>query len=246
MKFGNNNNKTMSNLMYGRNPALSYMDNKKVTKVYLQTGFSDAKILKAIKDQNIKTEYVDQRKLQELSNNGNHQGIVCEIEEYRYSSINEIVEVAKKQNDPIVLILDGIEDPHNLGAILRSADAFNVAGVILKDRNQVQINMTVAKVSTGAINHVKVAQVSNLNNAIEQLKKNGFWIYAADGLGKDNYNDLKYDGPVGLIMGSEGFGISRLLLSNSDFVLKIPMYGHVNSLNVSVATGILLSRIRNK
>ena len=115
----------------------------------------------------------------------------------------------------------------------------------MKSRNQVEVNATVFKVSTGAINYVKVAQVSNLNNAIKKLKENGYWVYAADGSGKEEYQKQDYSGSVALIVGSEGFGISRLLLENSDIVMKIPMTGHVNSLNVSVATGILLARIRN-
>ena len=136
--------------------------------------------------------------------------------------------------------------PHNFGAILRSADAFGVDGVIIKSRNQVPLNMTVAKVSTGAIEYVKVAEVNNIVSAINKLKENGFWIYTADGSGKDNYETLDYSGPTALVVGSEGHGASRLVMENSDFIIKIPMKGHVNSLNVSVSVGILLSRIVNK
>ena len=191
-------------------------------------------------------KYVDIETLNKMSHNGNHQGIIVETYPHEYSSFDEILKSVKDKEQPLILILDEIEDPHNFGAILRSADAFGVDGVIVKSKNQVPLNSTVAKVSTGAIEYVKVTQVSNLNNVIKTLKDNGFWIYAADGSGKDDYQKVDYSGPVALIVGSEGRGISQLVMKNSDFIIKIPMIGHVNSLNVSVSTGILLSRIRNK
>jgi 23S rRNA (guanosine2251-2'-O)-methyltransferase len=141
------------------------------------------------------------------------------------------------------LILDGIEDPQNFGAILRSVDAFGVDGVIIKKRNEVPLNATVAKVSTGAINWVKVAMVSNLSQAIQTLKDHGYWIVASDGSGKQDYDTVDYKSPIGLVVGSEGFGIAPLVLKNSDFIVKIPMTGHVNSLNASVASAILISEI---
>ena len=143
-------------------------------------------------------------------------------------------------------MLDGIEDPHNLGAILRSADAFGVDGVIIKSRGGVGLNGTVAKVSTGAISYVKVAEVNNLTKAALKLKDAGYWIVESDGSASLSYDEVDYHCPICLVVGSEGFGISRLLLSKADFVVKIPMKGHVNSLNASVATGILLSLISLK
>ena len=181
-----------------------------------------------------------------MSGSGNHQGIIVEVAPHEYSTVAEIIKSCKGKEQPLVLILDEIEDPQNFGAILRSADAFGVDGVIIKSKNQVPLNWTVAKVSTGAIEYVKVAQVPNLSNVIKELKENGFWVYAADGSGKDSYEKMNYEGAVALIVGSEGRGISQLVMKNSDFIIKIPMSGHVNSLNVSVSTGILLSRIRNK
>ena len=143
-----------------------------------------------------------------------------------------------------MVLLDGINDPHNLGAILRSCDVFGVCGVIMPKHNQVMLNATVAKTSAGAINFVPVALVSNLNNAINTLKENGFWIVASDGSGKDNFQEVKYDFPTALVVGSEGQGVSQLVLKNSDFIVKIPMYGKVNSLNASVAAGIFLAEIK--
>ena len=151
---------------------------------------------------------------------------------------------ANKQEKPLIVILDGINDPHNLGAILRCGDVFNVTGVLIPKHNQVPLNATVAKTSAGAINYVPVALVGNLNQTIEKLKENGFWIVSTDGSGSYNYQDLKYDFKVALVIGSEGQGVSRLVLNNSDYVVKIPQFGHVNSLNASVAAGILLAKIR--
>ena len=233
------------NYVYGRIPALNAIANNKAIKVYLQKGFSDDRILKEIRHKKIEHSFVEIAKLDELSKKGNHQGIVIEAKPFEYSDLNSIISYSKKQEKPLILILDEIEDPHNFGAIIRSADAFSVDGIIIKSHNQVLVTPVVSKVSTGAIEYMRIAQVSNISNAINKLKENGYWIYAADGSGKDNYQDIKYDGPTVLIVGSEGRGISKLVLDNSDFIIKIPMQGHVNSLNVSVATGILLSRIRN-
>ena len=246
MKIGNQKSKTSLNFIYGRLPSLNCLSTSKVKSVYLQNGFSDEKILDAISKKGIKPKYVDLGTLNRMSGNGNHQGIIVETLPHEYSSLEEIIKCSKDKKQPLILILDEIEDPQNFGAILRSADAFSVDGVIIKSKNQVPLNWTVAKVSTGAIEYVKVAQVSNLNNVIKVLKENGFWIYAADGSGKDSYEKVDYSGPVALVVGSEGRGISQLVMKNSDFIIKIPMTGHVNSLNVSVSTGILLSRIRNK
>ena len=235
-----------TNYAYGRLPALNSLSQNKAVKAFVQKGFSDERILKLLDEKHIPFSFVDIARLNELSHHGNHQGIVLEIKPFEYSDLNSIISKSKYSEHPLVLILDEIEDPHNFGAIIRSCDAFGVDGIIIKSKNQVPVNMTVAKVSTGAIDYVRIAQVSNISNAIQKLKDNGFWIYSADGSGTDDYNSVNYDGPVALVVGSEGRGISRLVLDNSDFIIKIPMKGHVNSLNVSVATGILLSRIRNK
>ena len=233
------------NYVYGRIPALNVITNNKALNAYLQKGFSDEKILKAIKEHKINFCFVEISKLDELSNHGNHQGVVLETKPFEYSDLNSIINYSKKQDKPLILILDEIEDPHNFGAIIRSADAFGVDGIIIKSHNQVLVTPVVSKVSTGAIEFMRIAQVSNISNAINKLKDNGYWVYAADGSGSTNYQDVKFDGPTVIIVGSEGKGISKLVLENSDVIIKIPMQGHVNSLNVSVATGILLSRIRN-
>ncbi len=245
MKYGTASPKSNANLIYGRIPVRSSIEAKKANKLLVQKGFQDESLLKLARDNNLPIEFVEQSVLASLSRNGNHQGVIALVQDYQYATLDEIINGCQGKKQPLILILDEIEDPHNLGAIIRSCDAFGVDGIILKNRNQVQINMTVVKVSTGAIDHVKICQVSNVSNAIRVLKSNGFWIYASDGSAKLDYDKVKYDGPTALIVGSEGNGISRLVLENSDFVVKIPMLGHVNSLNVSVATGILLSNIRS-
>lgn len=246
MKNGKNHSGNSLNFVFGRLPALNCITNNKILNVYLQKGFSDKNIDLEIAKKGLKPKFVDLDTLNKMSHGGNHQGIIVEAVPREYSSVEEILKSAKGKKQPLILILDEIEDPQNFGAILRSADAFSVDGVIVKSKNQVPLNWTVAKVSTGAIEYVKVAQVSNLNNVIQVLKDNGFWIYAADGSATKSYENLDYSGSVALIVGSEGRGISQLVMKNSDFIIKIPMTGHVNSLNVSVSTGILLSRIRNK
>jgi len=246
MKNGNKFNNSSVELVYGRLPSLNALSQNKVKVIYLQKEFKDDKILDEIHKSNISPKYLDANALNDMVRGGNHQGIVVEVAPHKYSSLDEIINCSKKSEHPLILILDEIEDPHNFGAILRSADAFGVDGVIIKSRNQVPLNMTVAKVSTGAIEYVKVAIVNNLVAAINKLKENNFWIYTADGSGKDDYETLDYSGPTAVVVGSEGHGVSRLVMENSDFIIKIPMKGHVNSLNVSVSVGILLSRIVNK
>ena len=220
-------------LVYGKN-ILKEIDKKRIKKVYC----ARKEYLDYLQNNKIHYEFTDINRLNKMVS-GLHQGIVIDVFDYEYKTLNDVV-------GDFVVMLDHIEDPHNFGAIIRSADAFGVDGIIIKDRNQADVTPTVYKVSTGAIEHVRIAKVSNLSNVIKVLKKNGFWIYAAAGEGAEEYHKQNYNGKNAIIVGNEGVGISKLVRENSDFIIKIPMIGHVNSLNVSVATGILLSRIRNK
>ncbi|MDY0177893.1 MAG: 23S rRNA (guanosine(2251)-2'-O)-methyltransferase RlmB [Bacilli bacterium] len=235
----------MATLIYGRNTVRAALVSSKTKNIYVSTSFNDKKLLALAQKEGITIKVVSNQILDAMVK-GTHQGIVAEVERYEYSSLDDIIRESKKVTRPIVLLLDGINDPGNFGAILRSCDAFGVSGVIIKKHGQVMLNATVAKTSTGAINYVKVAMVTNLSQAIERLKKENFWIVSSEGGSDTNYQDLKYDFPVALVIGSEGEGISPLLIKRSDFVVKIPMKGHVNSLNASVATGILLSYINIK
>ncbi len=231
------------NIIFGRNPVKEALRSNRVKSIYLANNFSFSEILSLIE---MKKVPVITKTMKELDNmcDGVHQGVAAIIKDYEYFSLDSVLERAKKQEKPLIVILDGINDTHNLGAILRCADVFNVTGVIIPKHNQVPLNATVAKTSAGAISYVPVVLVNNLNQAIDRLKKEGFWVVATDGSGQTNYQDLKYDFNVALVIGSEGKGVSKLVLQNSDYIVKIPQYGHVNSLNASVATGILLAKIR--
>ena len=235
----------MSLYIYGKNPCISSIKEGNIKKVYLINGFQDVKILNLLKYKKITPIYLKQNEMDKLVGAKNNQGIIVELNEIKKYTLDDIIEASKIKNS-FVIVLDGIEDPHNFGAILRVADAFGALGVIIKTRGQVTLNATVAKVSTGAFQHVKLVEVSNLNNALEYLKKNGFWVVSTDGDAKTFYQDLKYDFNVALVVGSEGFGISNLILRNSDFVVKIDMKGHVNSLNASNATAVVASYIALK
>lgn len=233
-------------LICGRNSVKEAIRTDRVKRIMLNNGFHDHEILQLIEEKKISFVFVNPKELDRLSNAMVHQGIVAEIKPYLYSSLEEIIYLSKKVDYPIVIILDGINDSHNFGAILRSAEIFGATGVIISKHHQVPLNATVGKTSAGAINYVPVAQVNNLTNAISKLKENGFWIVSSDGSGESNYDDISYDFPTVLVIGSEGEGVSRLVLKNSDYIVKIPMSGEVNSLNASVAAGILMSEINRQ
>ena len=231
------------NLIYGKNPVIEAIRAKKTIKVFLTSNFNDQKILSLIKENKINFVTVNPNEMDKMANNGVHQGIAAELKPYQTVSLEEIIHKAKNKEKKIIVMLDGIEDPHNLGAILRSADVFEASGIILPKHNSVTLNATVAKTSAGAINYVPVSVVNNLNQAIKTLKEEGYWIVSTDGSATISYSSIKYDFPVVVVIGSEGKGVSALVLKNSDYIVKIPQFGHVNSLNASVAAGILLAEV---
>lgn len=227
--------------VYGKNTVREYiLNNKNVLKIIANNKSND--LINLAKSKGISTQIVDNAYLDKLVS-GRHQGIVAQIKDFKYYNLEDITcDMDKKY--PFVLMLDGLEDPHNLGAILRTCDACLVDGVIICKNRSVRLNDTVAKVSTGAIDYVKVVEVTNLTNTIKELKKKGFWIVGAEAMEESRYYDqLKYDMPVCLVVGSEGRGISELVRKNCDFLVKIPMYGHVNSLNASVSCSVLIYEI---
>lgn len=232
-------------LIYGRNTVESYLKDKnnKAKKLWLLNSRASQKYADLAKAQNLPYELVNKSKLDSLSK-GNHQGIVLEIEAISYVSLEKIMN-KKKHN--LIVICDQIEDPHNLGAILRTSDAVGVDGVIIPKHRSVGLNATVGKVSTGAMNTVDVHQATNLVQSIKELKENGYWIVAAENsIDAVSYDEFPVDMPIALVVGSEGKGISRLVLESSDIKTTIPMRGTVNSLNVSVAAAILLYEIQRK
>lgn len=232
------------NIIYGRNAVREALMTNRVLKVFISNTFHDQSIIKILHDKVIPQIVKSNNELNELAEGGVHQGIIASIKPYEYVSLDKILNSCKKVEKPILVLLDGVVDPHNLGAILRCCDIFGVNGLLIGKHDQVGLNSTVAKTSAGAINYVPVAQVGNLVQTIETLKENGFWIVAADGNCDKSYLDIKYDFPTVLIIGNEGDGISKLVLKHSDFIVKIPMYGKVNSLNASVAAGIFLAQIK--
>ena len=237
----------MKNFIFGKNTIANALEhNDSLKRILVSSSFKDDRIFKFLKSKKVQYRVVSPSEISRLVGNVNHQGVIAEIEEYKYISLEELIK--KNQNNPnsLLVLLDGIEDPHNLGAILRSVDAFGANGVIIGANRQVGLNSTVAKVSTGAIEYVDTCMVTNLNQTIQKLKEEGYWVVASDGEAKLDYREVNYNNmKTVLIIGSEGFGVSKLLLKNSDFVVKIPMVGHVNSLNASVACAIFLAQIHS-
>ena len=232
------------NLIFGRNPVKEALRANKVLKVFIVNNFSNKDINLLLQDKKPVIRVITSSEMDSKAH-GVHQGIMAEVKPYEYSDLDSMIRKSRQVEVPIIVILDGINDTHNLGAILRSCDVFNVTGVVMPKHNQVPLNATVAKSSAGAINFVPVALVGSMQQTLQKLKDNGFWIVSTDGSAKIDYGQIKYDFPVALVIGSEGKGVSQLIIKNSDYVVKIPQYGHVNSLNASVAAGILLAKIRN-
>lgn len=231
------------NLLIGRNPVSEAMKaGRPIDKILFQKdvqGSARALISKA-KDEGLQIQFVDKIVLDKLAPGRPHQGVAAYVAAHTYVGVEEILEAAKKKGeDPLVVILDGLEDPHNLGAILRSCDGAGAHGVIIPSRRSVSLTETVAKASAGAIEYVPVAKTGNLSQTIELLKKKGLWIASVD-MDGENYSSANLSGPLAIIIGGEGSGVSRLLREKSDYIVSIPMKGHVNSLNASNAAAIVL------
>ena len=241
----------ISDQVEGRNSVLELLESDNdINKLYVQSGEKHGAIIKIIakaKEKKIVISEIDKNKLDQMSETHNHQGVIAIVPPYNYSSVEEILELAKSKNEkPFVIICDGIEDPHNLGSIIRTAECVGAHGVIIPKRRSAAVNATVNKTSAGAVAYVKVARVTNLNDTIKELQDNGVWIYGTDMDGTDNYNEVKYDSGVGIVVGSEGFGMSRLVKENCDFLIRIPMAGKINSLNASVSASIVMYEVMNQ
>ena len=226
-------------LVYGRNVAKEILNkDKKVQKIILQESFDDKEINSLIEKSNFPVEYAPKYKMDHLSN-GNHQGIILNIPDYKYLQLSEILE-----DSNFVVILDHLEDPHNLGAIIRTCEAAGVDGIILPKDRQVQVNSTVMKTSVGTLDQVRLVSVTNIANTIKELKDNGFWVVGTALSDKSvDYRSVDYSGKIALVIGNEGAGMSQLVEKSCDYVVKIPMYGTTNSLNASVAAGIMIYEI---
>lgn len=221
--------------IYGKNVALETIETKKkINRVFLMRNFKDQEVLNSLKKINVEIRYIDKKQMDKMVN-GNHQGIILSVPDFKYNDIDELLE---KEN-PLLVILDHIEDPHNLGAIIRTCEAAGIDGIIIPKDRSVSVNPTVIKVSTGAIDYIKIAQVTNLNNTIRYLKKQGFWIVGTD-MDGEIYSNIDYTGKCAIVIGNEGAGLSRMVRENCDFIASIPMNGKTNSLNASVAAGIII------
>ena len=231
----------------GRNAVLeAFRSGKTIDKLFILDGCQDGPIKSSVREAK-KTDaiinYVDKERLDRLAGTGHHQGVVAIGAAYEYAEVDDILASAKeKGEDPFIFILDEIEDPHNLGAIIRTANLAGAHGVIIPKRRAVGLTATVAKTSAGAINYTPVAKVTNISQTIEELKKQGLWFVCADMGGETMYN-LNLKGPIGLVIGNEGNGVSRLVKDKCDFIASIPMKGDIDSLNASVAAGVLAYEI---
>lgn len=231
----------------GRNAVLeAFRSGKTIDKLFILDGCQDGPIKSIVREAK-KTDaiinYVDKERLDRLAGTGHHQGVVAIGAAYEYAEVEDILATAKeKGEDPFIFILDEIEDPHNLGAIIRTANLAGAHGVIIPKRRAVGLTATVAKTSAGAINYTPVAKVTNISQTIEELKKQGLWFVCADMGGETMYN-LNLKGPIGLVIGNEGNGVSRLVKDKCDFIASIPMKGDIDSLNASVAAGVLAYEI---
>lgn len=231
------------NRLEGRNAVLeAFRSGRTVDKVYLQTNLHDGMIMTIAREARKAgciISYVPKERLNQMSQTGSHQGVIAIVASYEYSTVEDILARAEEKGEkPFLLLLDGIEDPHNLGAIIRTANQAGVHGIIIPKHRAVGLTAVVAKASAGAINYTPVAKVTNLANTIDQLKEKGIWFACADMDGTSMYQaDLK--GPLGIVIGNEGEGVSRLVSEKCDFHVTIPMKGDIDSLNASVAAGIL-------
>ena len=229
-------------IVYGRNVAFEYLKNykKDIRKIIIQDGFNDKKLLSALENTKFDVIYKDKRYMDDLSK-GVHQGIILDVMDYQYTPLNDLL----KSDAQFVVILDHLEDPHNFGAIIRTSEAALVDAIIIPQDREVQVNSTVMKTSAGALAKMNICRVTNLVQTINKLKDDGFWIVGTAMDGTD-YRQIDYSGKIALVVGNEGNGMSRLVRESCDFVASIPMRGEINSLNASVATGIMIYEVVRK
>lgn len=246
-EMNENYEESKSLVIEGRNAVLEALrSGKPMDKLYVLDGCQDGPIrtiVREAKKHDVILQFVTKERLNQLSETGKHQGVIAHAAAYEYAQVEDMLELAKSRGeDPFIFLLDNIEDPHNLGAIIRTANLAGAHGVIIPKRRAVGLTATVARTSAGALNYTPIARVTNLKKTVEELKKQGLWFVCADMDGTVMY-DLDLKGPIGLVIGNEGEGVSRLMKENCDFVAGIPMKGDIDSLNASVAAGVLAYEI---
>ena len=244
-EFANN---AREDVIEGRNAVIEALKSDRTIEFLIiakgTTEGSISKIIALAKEKKIVIKEADRRKLDTYSQTGSHQGVIAIVTPYNYCEVQDILDLAQKKNeDPFIVVLDEIEDPHNLGSIVRTAELCGAHGIIIPKRRNVGITQVVYKSSVGAIEHMKVAKVTNINVVLDQLKDLGIWVYGADMHGKQYSYETSFSGPCALVIGSEGKGMSKLTTSKCDMLVKIPMVGKINSLNASVAGGIMMYEI---
>lgn len=243
----NENRKVNENVIEGRNAVLeAFRSGKPVDKLFVLDGCQDGPvrtIVREAKKHDTLLQFVDKERLHQLSETGRHQGVIAYVAAYEYAEVEDMLELAKERGeDPFLIILDGIEDPHNLGAIIRTANLAGAHGVIIPKRRAAGLTATVVKTSAGALHYTPVAKVTNIARTMEELKEKGLWFVCADMDGEVMYR-LNLTGAIGLVIGNEGEGVSRLVKEKCDFIAGIPMKGDIDSLNASVAAGVLAYEI---
>ncbi len=237
--------KTFDDQVEGRNSVLELLESgKDINKIFVTRGEKHGsinKILAIAKERKIIVIEKDKKQMEEMAQQENYQGVIAIVPPFEYVEIEDIINTAKERNeDPFILILDGIEDPHNLGSIIRTAETAGVHGIIIPKRRAASVNSTVNKTSAGAVEHIKIARVTNISDAIETLKQAGLWICGTDVETQKYYYNQDLTGPLGIVIGNEGKGIGEKVKKNCDFLVKIPMKGKVQSLNAAVSTGIVV------
>ena len=242
---GDKEEKTFDDQVEGRNAVLELLESgKDINKIFVTRGEKHGSINKIIaiaKERKIIIVGKDKRQMEQMAQNENYQGVIAIVPPFEYCKIEDILDRAKElKEDPFILILDGIEDPHNLGSIIRTAETAGVHGIIIPKRRAASVNSTVNKVSAGAVQYMKIARVTNITDTIEKLKGNGLWICGTDINTDKYYYNQDLTGPLGIVIGNEGSGMSEKVKKNCDFLVKIPMKGKITSLNASVSTGIVI------
>ncbi|MBC8061811.1 MAG: 23S rRNA (guanosine(2251)-2'-O)-methyltransferase RlmB [Clostridiaceae bacterium] len=235
-------------LIEGRNAVIEALkSDRTIEQILVAKGDTEGSInvvLGLAKEKGIVVKEVDRKKLDQMSDFGAHQGVLAIVTPYNYYEVNEILEYAKEKGEkPFIIVLDEIEDPHNFGAIIRTAEISGVHGIIITKRRNVGVTPTVYKTSAGAVEHMRIAKVTNINTTLDILKAAGIWVYGADSLGENYCFNEKLDGAIALVIGSEGRGISKLTKEKCDVLIKIPMVGQITSLNASVAAGIIMYEV---
>lgn len=245
VKVKSTDKQSLSDQIEGRNSVLELLESERdINKILIAKGErygSINKIIAIAKQRKIVIAEVERQKLNAISETNNHQGVIAIVPPFNYASVEDILNEAKqKGEDSFIIILDGIEDPHNLGSIIRTAETAGAHGIIIPKRRACVVNATVSKSSAGAVEHVKIARVNNINETIKYLKDEGLWICGTDGEAKEYYYNQNLKGKLAIVIGSEGYGMSRLVKENCDFLVKIPMKGKITSLNASVSAGIVI------